>query len=800
MKRRLIVLLALLGFFLLHGAEQRISVTEKSGISNTAASLEEALARATPGSTILIDGGTHRGPFVIDKDNLTLRGKNGAVITASQEWTPQWRPEPEYGFAFSSPIPFEPKVMHCDGRFMINVTRKRAGNGLKKIHRDGVGRSGRNVLRGVFTYLPEEKRVLVSFHEKTDIGRLNIEASCPAPAITLSGKNTTLENLIVFGGDANVCFRDATHCTVRKCLLIGGNDNVLFSKNANYCKVENCDITLNPAGMTLNAMAGSSKPAWDVWVAHKHFGTYDKTGVMFIGSGTGNEVCGNYLYNVWNGVTSGADAGPEEIVSYYQEYVFPQKAVYNIGQKVHHNRIDLCMDDALEPGGDLHEAQWYSNMVTRAMCGTRIKGVGVGPFFYFDNVMRYCNDGVRFYKTTAPQSLAFVYHNYIEHPYAICYHSINQVAWNSRELEKLLPVKGSPGYHAFNNVFVASEMLKPLPEGFIPNHKGDGNFYTCPRPAILPEKIDPNSRFSGKFEPVDAAGGDFRCKPGTEFAGVDLSKYQLPFADLGGRTPTAGLLGIEPEKTPHGPVSGLWDSAARRFNLGEIPANEFSLTSHRYLVAEKLEYKLKFEQPAPEKVTVKFMRGPEGRESSSYAVKITDDSGRLLAEKQESGSNAVLEFGLTVPARGGVNITVTEPERAARWMVRPEDGTPGVKLIYLLRGNPDPNAPGVRMIKYDSGPYIWEYAADAASPRRIFLRTASGYSGDFQSVVVRPDGVELPLSSSGYINIAMPGVWQIRTMFTKKAWLYGPPSGCTELILPENQPSGSFDLWPRPVY
>ncbi len=800
MNRRLIVFCALLGTFLACVADQNITITGKNGVSGTASSLGEAIEKAASGSTVIIDGGTHRGPFVIARDGLTLRGKNGAVITASQDWKPDWRPEPEYGFAFSSPIPFEPKVMHCDGRFMINVTQKRAGDGLKKIHRDGVGRSGRNVLRGVFTYLPGEKRVLVSFHQKTDISKLNIEASCPAPAITLSGKNIVLEDLIVFGGDANVCFRDADYCAVRRCLLIGGNDNVLFSTNANYCKVENCDITLNPAGMTLNAMAGSSKPAWDVWVAHKYFGTYDKTGVMFINSGTGNEVCGNYIYNVWNGVTSGSDAGPDEIVKYYREFVFPQKAVYNIDQKIHHNRIDLCMDDALEPGGDLHKAKWYSNLITRAMCGTRIKGVGVGPFYYFDNTMRYCNDGVRFYKTTAPQSLAFVYHNYLEHPYAICYHSINQVSWNNKELEKLLPVKGSPGYHAFNNVFVAPEMLKPLPEGFIPNHKGDGNLYTCPRPAILPESIDKNSKFSGKFEPVNAAAGDFRTKPGTGFTGIDLSEYKLPFAERAGKAPTAGLLGIEPEKIPHGPVSGLWDKAAARFNLGEIPANEFSLTSHRYLVSEKLEYKLKFEKAVPEKITLKFMRGPEGRESSSYSVKITDNSGRVLAEKQDPGSNAVLDFELTVPARNGVNITIIEPERAARWTVRPEDGVPGVKLIYLLKGSSDPNALGVRMIKYDSGPYIWEYVADASSPKRIFIKTATGYSGTFKSVVVRPDGVELPLSSSGYINISMPGIWQIKTMFTKKAWLYGPSSGCTELILPDNQPSGSFDLWPRPEY
>ncbi len=775
----MVLLLVVLGWSL--GAAASSAFIGNTGYDG----IRQALDAAKPGDVIRLTPGRHQGPVVINKDRITLKGDAGAVITGAAQWKPEWRAEPEYGHAFSSPLSFEPRVMQCNDRFMINIVAGRAKDGLKKIHRDGVGRSGRNVLQSMFTYLKAEKRVIVSFASPVNIEDVRIEAAVAGSALTVSANDCVVEGIIVYGGTHGVTFENASRSIVRNCVMLSSENKVVFGKNSNSCKLYSCDITLNPDGMNFNARSGNDNPSWDVWVAHKSYGTYDKTGIFFEAAGSNNEAYSNYVYNVWNGIGSDNGVGPNGIVDFYKNSVFPQKTELNRSERVHHNRVDLCMDDGLEPGGDLYDCWWYGNMITRALCGIRIKGVGVGPFYLFDNVMRYCNDGMRFYKTTAPQAEAFIYHNYIEHEYAICYHSINQVPWNNPELDKLLPVKGSPGYHAYNNVFVSPEMLKPLPEGFVPNHQGDGNFYTSPRPEILPKSIDANSRFNGKFTPVNAKAGDFAAKPGTEFGGIDLSGRKLPLW----RQAPAGLLKIEPELLPHGPVSGLWETAAGIFNIGERNPGEFTLVPLRLVAATELNYVVKANR---DNVVIRLVRSPDGREAEDFKVVISDDNGKELAARQAVKATVLEEMIFKVDGRNGIKIKITDPAGKGRWTVSSPDKNVVIEL--LVRGH-------IRLQKSDGGPFVWEYDNRNRDEKSFYVNAKSGYKGDFKVSVTGPDGNEVTVPKSGWIETAgQKGIWTVKIYYSKKAHLYGPKEGSTPLRLALEQPTGEFTLMPKLTY
>ena len=68
---------------------------------------------------------------------------------------------------------------------------------------------------------------------------------------------------------------------------------------------------------------------------------------------------------------------------------------YNRGLKVHHNRLDLTLDDALEPDGEVVDNQWHGNVVTRARCAARLKTLTMGPLYFYNNTLLDSLDGLR---------------------------------------------------------------------------------------------------------------------------------------------------------------------------------------------------------------------------------------------------------------------------------------------------------------------------------------------------------------------------------------------------------------------
>jgi hypothetical protein len=720
---------------------------------------KEAVAAAKDGDVILLGPGTHAGTLAIAASGITLRGQAGARISANTlEWKPQWTPEPDYGpHAFSSPIPFEPVTVAIDQRVMINITETRGGPG---VHIRGVGRAGRIALQGMFTYQSKTKRLIVSFAQKLDPAQHLIEAAPEgASAVLIKGAdNVSVENLIITGGRAGVAMLDTKNSTVQHCLIYGTDVCVSIGRGASSCKALSNDLTWNA-----DALSRDCDPPTvprDIWMAHKHSGTYDKHGVMIEAAGENNEIAYNYVYNIWDGIEAGDGVDKNDIATYYQEKVFKGISQFNRGLKVHHNRIDLAADDAMRPGGELVDNQWYSNIVTRGGDATRLSTISMGPFFFYDNLLLQCGDGMRLYKSSPESAQVFIVNNTIQHPGGIIYHQVDSVAWNDPWLMKNLP-KGTPGFHLYNNLFVCDTHFTAVESGSVkPNFKADYNVYTSSaNKDLLARGIDAHSVFDAKVKFLDAAKGDYQLAEGSDGtgAGVDLAtlglSLPLPPA-LTGRKPNAGILGIDAAKTPHGPVSGLWDLAAAQFSLGERDDTQYSLEPSRWVMTKHATFILK-DLPAAETMTVLVDRSG-ATDKVNYKVTVRDDQGRELASQSGSKLADKEGFSVDVKPNGAKELRVEIDDTGEnRYWVSAKGCTSGIDTA----GQP------LRIEKGDGGRYIFDYPVAADVPA-FTVKSASTVE------IARPGGKPEPLDKSGrVVTNGQAGVYQILVQFVKKAEL-----------------------------
>jgi hypothetical protein len=81
-------------------APARTVLVEREGRTQAYPSLADAMAAAQTGDVIRLGPGTHRGPVVLDRAGVTLRGEPGARIDANDpSWTPRWEKAPQKGHA-----------------------------------------------------------------------------------------------------------------------------------------------------------------------------------------------------------------------------------------------------------------------------------------------------------------------------------------------------------------------------------------------------------------------------------------------------------------------------------------------------------------------------------------------------------------------------------------------------------------------------------------------------------------------------------------------------------------------------
>ncbi len=550
----------------------------RDGAALPFATAAEALASAQPGDTVELASGDHAGPLVIETDRVVLRGRPGARVRGNRaEWVPVWTKAPSVGrLAYTSPIGFVPGLVTADERALIDARKDRGGLVL---HDGPYEKDSRKPVGGVFTYLASEGLIAVSFEDgSSPEGR----AICAAPErqaiVTVrNARGCRVAGLAIACGSTGVLLENCEDCTVDHCLVYAANDCVVLGRGATRCAVLACDLTQNPDSYSLDY--ADIRIGKAVWHAHKNLGTYDKHAVFLDCAGEGNEIAGCYLHNIWDGVSMSGDIAREDVRRHYEEHVFRGVVPYNRAARVHHNRIDLAMDDALEPNDQVADHQWYGNVVTRARCALRLKTISTGPFYVYDNVLAASGTGLRIYKSSPPQASVYVFNNLVSDVSGIVALKMDSVCWDDPWLKASIPL-GSPSFRLRNNVFLCDTPFFNQGSSVPPKFRAGANVFTAARTGDYPPADavgEEGSLFGARPVFRDVARGDFRLAPDSPGAsdGLSLDACCDSVATPSGASAFAGLdalprglLGTE-GKTPDGPVSGLWEIFRKDARLGE---------------------------------------------------------------------------------------------------------------------------------------------------------------------------------------------------------------------------------------
>ena len=778
MKKSLLLLLAFLSFL----AYSNECLLISGGKSKKYSTPGKALSKAKSGDTVIIGNGVWEGGLKINVPDLTVKGKERTVIFAGRKISSAaWQKAPEAGKnAWKTVTKMVPDTVVCNGRALIELhpSNGKGAYSYREIMKYGIGSTGRVLLGGIFSYDRKTKTLTVSLPDCEDISKCSIYVSGRGKdAVTVQADNCKISDLTVVGGEGGVAFRKAKNSEVSRVLALANKNGILFTDGSSGCSAHHCDVILNGDHVLCNAAWGPMSAAWDVWLAYKRVGSWDKTGIAIFWAGKGNKIYSNTVYNHWNGIHCGTNPKTwnRGLKEYYQNNISCQKGRVNQETEVFNNRIDLCFDDALEPAGDVQNHKWYSNKVTRAHCGLRIKTIDIGPLYLFDNDISDCLDGIRFFKTVTEPAQVYVVHNKLQHSFAHTFAGV-EAAPLKGTLGKKVP-GGVRGGHMHNNLYITESYSKTFPKPGTPMFSASNNAYMCKRPAEISKDLESESRFELKLDAKDDVCKSVKAKK--------LSTAELPAEKQG---EFAGLLGLDKEATPKTFVSGRYEETSKMFDFSAKDWKDIPLYVRRFVRGAKQNYVIESKNALNNtKILIRAYLRTQMK-PVDFKVVFSDDKG-VIAEKSMKFL-AVQELEIPAQERRKVIMSVVSPQKDAAWCV--ENITPEISCRLLL------NEP-VEIIAGNDISAIEITTEVSAQDKSIGIAVESLFEQKKPFVWITPDGKSLELPKNGIINTAgKTGTWKLAGGNCRRIRI-SPVKGCKAPELEVLKVDASKELKIRPA-
>lgn len=453
--------------------------------------IQQGLDKAGTGDRVYVRAGMYRERVAFKKSgapgqSVVLEGEAGAEVDGSTPWTPQWEKAADLGpDIWRAKIDFKPATLTADGKYLVALLEEKGGvNALAKGVRNEEGKtkadqldSDFSGLKGGWVYIQKRGEILLRLYGGKDPTAMPVTAAPMEPVILFKdvdhciAKGLILKNAHYGAYFTNTAGSVLDHCTVTAC-----DHGAWLDKDARACKVNYCEITLNPV------FDPQSPKSEFVWIAFKDFGYSDRRGVELRNSGAGHEVAYNFIHDHHDGIeTKSDDPNPE----------------FNRDADIHHNLIGEVLDDPLEPNSDEVNNRWHHNRSLKGGIGMRIKFPHKGPLYIYRNML---NGKFWCYKKSECET--YVYHNTVLADYAL--------RITDAEL---------PHFYFMNNIFlcrgqylfaVTPEKKRIVPK--MPKEQFDYNLYSGDS-----EKLTAKSGFEVHGVYVDKV----------ENSGVDLKTYQL---------------------------------------------------------------------------------------------------------------------------------------------------------------------------------------------------------------------------------------------------------------------------------
>ncbi len=519
-------------------------------------SIQSALDKARPGDTVELAPGIYRervrfrsgGKF---QKPIRLNGPREAVIDASEDIPLNWLPAPEAGpLAYRAAVSRPVYSVTCPEGTVIILNERRVTPGLpetvgtktdrqgtkwiwdwKHNLRCGVGRYGWEAVKALAMYRRKSGELYLAFGNGRDPRKIAVTVSPKEAAVTIDGADwCVVSGITIRNAWYGVLLSDTFGSTVENCRIERTDFGVQMIEGARQCTVRFCDISYDP----LASADPHEKGSWDIWQAHKTGGFYDRIGVNMLRTSGGHRIHDNYIHDHWGGIQDTGEAGQ------------------NGGLEVHHNRIHNISDDGLEPDGAEENCRWYSNVVSRSLCGFRIKCVRKGPLYAYGNLFFQNKEDFRNFGTkNLAKAIVYVYFNT----------STSRAAVKNNAVP---PHIGTPNYHYFNNIFYCEHLFVPeRPDLAAPDWQEKGNLFIRRgknplwernRQEAAKRNFGKNSRYLTDVSPGfrNEALQDFSITADSPArnAGADISMYGLPGLDTFLRKDGSSDAGALPFGTP----------------------------------------------------------------------------------------------------------------------------------------------------------------------------------------------------------------------------------------------------------
>ena len=432
-----------------------VSPSGKSGASgaknNPLRYIQEALDRATPGTTVHLAPGVYRERVRFPEGGVahfpvTLEGEPGAVIDASDPLSLEWQPASDIGpGVYKAPLASPVITVTVEDKIVTILDERRVDpENVKKvlargknpkalgvvpeniytpdwawpiIFQKGIGPSGWEGVKALVMYSHKRKELILRLRDNRDPRTLKITMAPRLPAVTIKGVDRcVLRGVTIRYGWQGVLVEHSVGSTVEDCRIEITDHGILLGEGADRCTVRFNEISQDPYAGASPSLAG----AWDNWLAVKEGGFYDRVGIEIHATAGGHAIHDNYIHDGWDGIEDTGAVGQNQNLD------------------VHHNRIFRVADDGLEPNGAGENCRWHDNWVEETFCGFRIKTIKAGPLYAFRNIYFGNHEDYRCFVPQYPAAV-YVYHNTSTSPVAVTYNKVQGL--------------GTPNYWFLNNIF-----------------------------------------------------------------------------------------------------------------------------------------------------------------------------------------------------------------------------------------------------------------------------------------------------------------------------------------------------------
>lgn len=279
---------------------------------------------------------------------------------------------------------------------------------------------------------------------------------------------------------------------------------------------------------------------------------------------------------------------------------------------------------------------------------------------------------------------------------------------------------------------------------------------------------------------------------GVSLASESGVAWPEPLRIASGDKPDAGLLNLGDVSAPRGPVSGLWELAAKNLNLGERPVSEFSMDSQRWIAGNTLEFPLAG-LTGKEDIVLRVVRAAVSKQSEcKFAV--LDSAGGIVAETVIPKTKEIIDVQLKIPAAAQ-----SKPLRLAVQSA----GEPQWRILALsgdVRIGMDLSKPQ-SLRKYDGGRYGLEYDIVDPVPESFRVVLQKRFEAPCQVEVIRPGSEVAETPVQGLVETrGVAGRYQILLTFTKRADFNVEGPSPIAYLAPVQETAPLRPRWGKPAY